>query len=259
MQASLLRTSSLRTSWKTSRSGPTSAATSAGSTPSSRRSPGASAKGPIRCRPSGTSGQIFRRPCSASPWLDGAAPTRSNTDFVRLSQNHKRRKSRSFASRPICNLRQARRFAVPCFSNNHSPAPLSVRVPLREARDERGPKARRNSRIRRRRLQPARGRRRGSDPCALASAAPRPHRRSSDRKFASAVTGRFDIIVDIVVAGDVADLYHVELIPGVGEPGEIVRSETFVVMTSCNKWVSLPKGCWSDDTEAVAPRRKELP
>src|SRR5208282_4919563 len=28
-----------------------------------------------------------------------------------------------FASRPICNLRQARRFAVPCFSNNHSPAP----------------------------------------------------------------------------------------------------------------------------------------
>ena len=56
-----------------------------------------------------------------------------------------------------------------------------------------------------------------------------------------------------------SNLYHVELIPGVGEPGEIVRSEAFVVMTSCNKWVSLPKGCWSDDTEAVAPRRKELP
>ena len=89
-------------------------------------------------------------------------------------------------------------------------------------------------------------------------------RRIADLPFvnsASVVTGRFDIIVDIVVAGDVADLYHVtsELIPGVGEPGEIVRSETFVVMTSCNKWVSLPKGCWSDDTEAVAPRRKELP
>lgn len=87
-------------------------------------------------------------------------------------------------------------------------------------------------------------------------------RRIADLPFvnsASVVTGRFDIIVNIVVAGDVADLYHVELIPGVGEPGEIVRSETFVVMTSCNKWVSLPKGCWSDDTEAVAPRRKELP
>jgi hypothetical protein len=36
-------------------------------------------------------------------------------------------------------------------------------------------------------------------------------------------------------------------------------SQTFVVMTSCNRWVSLPKGCWFDDTEAVAPRRKELP
>ena len=24
---------------------------------------------------------------------------------------------------PICNLRQARRFVVPCFSNNRSPAP----------------------------------------------------------------------------------------------------------------------------------------
>jgi hypothetical protein len=43
-----------------------------------------------------------------------------------------------------------------------------------------------------------------------------------------------------------------------GEPGEIVRSETFVVMTSCNKWLSLPKSCWSDETEAVAQRRKEL-
>jgi DNA-binding Lrp family transcriptional regulator len=87
-------------------------------------------------------------------------------------------------------------------------------------------------------------------------------RRIADLPFvnsASVVTGRFDIIVDIVVPGDVADLYHVERIPRVGEPGKIVRSETFVVMTSCNEWVSLPKGCWSDDTEAVAPRRKELP
>ena len=51
------------------------------------------------------------------------------------------------------------------------------------------------------------------------------------------------------MAGDVADLYRItsELIPGVGEPGEIVRSETFVVMASCNKWVSLPEGCWSED------------
>jgi DNA-binding Lrp family transcriptional regulator len=63
---------------------------------------------------------------------------------------------------------------------------------------------------------------------------------------ASVVTGRFDIIVDVTVAGDVADLYRVtsELIPGAGEPGEVVRSETFVVMASCNKWINLPEGCW---------------
>ena len=69
---------------------------------------------------------------------------------------------------------------------------------------------------------------------------------------ASVVTGRFDIIAEVVVADDVADLYRVtsELIPKVGEPGEISRSETFVVMASCNKWVGLPKGCWSDESEA---------
>jgi DNA-binding Lrp family transcriptional regulator len=68
---------------------------------------------------------------------------------------------------------------------------------------------------------------------------------------ASVVTGRFDIIVDVVVAGDVADLYRVtsELIPAVGDLGEIVRTETFVVMASCNKWVNLPDGCWSENTE----------
>ena len=85
-------------------------------------------------------------------------------------------------------------------------------------------------------------------------------RRISELPFvnsASVVTGRFDIIVDVTVAGDVADLYRItsELIPGVGEPGEIVRSETFVVMASCNKWVSLPEGCWSDGVEQ--PSRKE--
>ena len=68
---------------------------------------------------------------------------------------------------------------------------------------------------------------------------------------ASVVTGRFDIIVDVTVAGDIADLYRItsELIPAVGEVGEIVRSETFVVMASSNRWVSLPDGCWSDSVE----------
>ena len=72
----------------------------------------------------------------------------------------------------------------------------------------------------------------------------------------SVVTGRFDIIAEVVVADDVADLYRVtsELIPKVGEPGEITRSETFVVMASCNKWVGLPKGCWSDEYETPSRR-----
>lgn len=72
---------------------------------------------------------------------------------------------------------------------------------------------------------------------------------------ASVVTGRFDIIVDVTVAGDVADLYRItsELIPGAGEPGEVMRSETFVVMASCNKWVSLPEGCWSEDVTRKEP------
>ena len=63
---------------------------------------------------------------------------------------------------------------------------------------------------------------------------------------ASVVTGRFDIIVDVTVAGDVADLSRInsELIPGAGIPGEVVRSETFGVMASCTKWVSHPEGCW---------------
>lgn len=73
---------------------------------------------------------------------------------------------------------------------------------------------------------------------------------------ASVVTGRFDIIAEVVVADDVADLYRItsELIPRVGESGEIARTETFVVMASCNKWAGLPKGCWSDEPDEQLPR-----
>jgi DNA-binding Lrp family transcriptional regulator len=62
----------------------------------------------------------------------------------------------------------------------------------------------------------------------------------------SIVTGRFDLIVEVLVAGDVQDLYRFtsELLPRVADPGVISRSETFVVMKSHNKWVNLSKGCW---------------
>ena len=66
----------------------------------------------------------------------------------------------------------------------------------------------------------------------------------------SIVTGRFDLIVEVLVAGDVQDLYRFtsELLPGVADPGVISRSETFVVMKSHNKWVNLSKGCWEPES-----------
>lgn len=64
----------------------------------------------------------------------------------------------------------------------------------------------------------------------------------------SIVTGRFDLIADVVVEGDVHDLYRFtsELLPAVAGPGIISRSETFVVMKSHNKWIGLPRGCWEE-------------
>jgi DNA-binding Lrp family transcriptional regulator len=67
----------------------------------------------------------------------------------------------------------------------------------------------------------------------------------------SIVTGRFDLIVEVLVAGDIQDLYRFtsELLPRVAEPGVISRSETFVVMKSHDKWVNLPRGCWEEGVD----------
>src|SRR5450759_5966804 len=46
-----------------------------------------------------------------------------NASSTSLSVKSKATISPLPASMPMCNLRQARRFVVPCFSNNHSPAP----------------------------------------------------------------------------------------------------------------------------------------
>jgi Lrp/AsnC family transcriptional regulator for asnA, asnC and gidA len=75
----------------------------------------------------------------------------------------------------------------------------------------------------------------------------------------SIVTGRFDMIVEVLVAGDVQDLYRFtsELLPRVAGPGVVSRSETFVVMKSHNKWITLPRGCWEEAPlapPAPAPR-----
>jgi DNA-binding Lrp family transcriptional regulator len=65
----------------------------------------------------------------------------------------------------------------------------------------------------------------------------------------SIVTGRYDILCEVLFEGDMEELYRVtsELLPGLAEPGIIQGSETFVVMKSHNKWLSLPRGVWEDE------------
>jgi Lrp/AsnC family transcriptional regulator for asnA, asnC and gidA len=41
----------------------------------------------------------------------------------------------------------------------------------------------------------------------------------------------------------------------VAGPGVISRSETFVVMKSRNKWITLPRGCWEQGADAAALSR----
>jgi len=55
------------------------------------------------------------------------------------------------------------------------------------------------------------------------------------------VTGRYDVIAEVVVEGGNAALYKItsEIIPKVGM---VDRSETFVIMAGRNKWVNLSKG-----------------
>lgn len=82
-------------------------------------------------------------------------------------------------------------------------------------------------------------------------------RRLSELPFVtsvSIVTGRYDIIAEVLFEGDMEELYRVtnELIPSLVAPGMISGSETFVVMKSHNKWLSLPKGVWQDDTGSAA-------
>ncbi|MEN5300088.1 Lrp/AsnC family transcriptional regulator [Brucella sp. TWI559] len=65
----------------------------------------------------------------------------------------------------------------------------------------------------------------------------------------SIVTGRYDLLCEVLFEGDMEELYRVtsELLPGLAEPGVIQGSETFVVMKAHNKWLSLPGGVWEDE------------
>ena len=58
--------------------------------------------------------------------------------------------------------------------------------------------------------------------------------------WAAVVTGRYDIFAEVVVTGGTKDLFRftTEIIPKVGT---VLKSETFVIIKSRQKWVCLPK------------------
>lgn len=62
-----------------------------------------------------------------------------------------------------------------------------------------------------------------------------------DVNWAAAVTGRYDILVELVTGEDIGGLYNF-LDKDLSGVGGIASSESFVVMKSRRKWVPLPKG-----------------
>lgn len=65
--------------------------------------------------------------------------------------------------------------------------------------------------------------------------------RLPDVNWAAVVTGRYDILVELVTSEDISDLYNFldKTLSGVGG---IASSESFVVMKARRKWIPLPKG-----------------
>ena len=59
--------------------------------------------------------------------------------------------------------------------------------------------------------------------------------------WVAVVTGRYDVIAEVVVNGGMEDLYRLttDIIPQVGN---VAQTETFVIMKSKRKWVCLPEG-----------------
>lgn len=59
--------------------------------------------------------------------------------------------------------------------------------------------------------------------------------------WAAVVTGRYDIMVEVTLSDDIADLYRF-LNEDLGRVGGINASESFVVMKARRKWTLLPAG-----------------
>lgn len=59
--------------------------------------------------------------------------------------------------------------------------------------------------------------------------------------WASVVTGRYDIIAEVVCIGGTAELYRFTT-ETILKMGNVVKSETFVIMKSRKNWICLPEG-----------------
>lgn len=59
--------------------------------------------------------------------------------------------------------------------------------------------------------------------------------------WAGVVTGRYDILVEIILSEEIGDLYRF-LDEDLSKVGGIASSESFVVMKARRKWVCLPRG-----------------
>jgi Lrp/AsnC family transcriptional regulator for asnA, asnC and gidA len=56
------------------------------------------------------------------------------------------------------------------------------------------------------------------------------------------VSGRYDIIAELVVTGGVGEIHRVMSEKIYGSP--IVQTETFIVFKSANKWIIPPEGIY---------------
>ena len=59
--------------------------------------------------------------------------------------------------------------------------------------------------------------------------------------WAGVVTGRYDIIAEVICVGGKDELYRFTT-ETILKIGNVVRSETFILMRSKNNWLQLPKG-----------------
>ena len=59
--------------------------------------------------------------------------------------------------------------------------------------------------------------------------------------WAGVVTGRYDIVAEVVCVGGKAELYRFTT-ETILTMGNVLRSETFIIMKSSNNWLRLPDG-----------------